>query len=676
MNIELAKAVKGELSGSKAKSYVAGLTEFHRIQGSPMMRDAAEYVRTRLKRMGADDVRLEEFTADGRRKYWTYTSTLGWHVRSAELRLVEPSERVLARFVETPQSLHTFSRGTPVEGVVAELVDVGKGASAKDYVGRKVKGRLVLATGKARDVQREAVVKRGAVGVITDSMSYEFSGVRESSDVPDAHSYQGIWPNAKDSRKIRFGFSLSKRQGEELRKYLRDGKTVRLRAKVNAGLSSGKYSIVTGAIRGATRPDEEIFLVAHLCHPKPSANDNASGSGLLMEIARTVTTLIESGKIERPERTIRFLWVPETIGTVAYLSRHTKMHSRLIAGINLDMVGEDQMRCRSTLCLDCTPDSLPSYLNDFVYSVIQRSNVEYDSMTKIGIPSNFRTTMTSFSGGSDHTEFNESTVGAPCVGLTQWPDLYYHTSMDTIDNVSEDSLRRVGWAVAVSALTLANADAGTVHEMASKASSEGMKRITDAVEKASAELLGCASDTEELRRIGELVRHHHRRVEHVVHIGARAVRSVCRLDPVSGTDAFVEGQAIALEEHGSRELTRLDQAVEAVAGRRSAEILARSRLTRPEARAKTVVPRRKFKGTLDPDTLSERLGEQKYDWYSEAESKDNSFSKKMYEVVNLIDGKRNVYDITVFVSAEYGPTDTKDVLRFLDDLKITRLVAY
>ena len=69
MSIELAKAVKEELSGSIAKSYVAGLTEFHRVQGSPMMRDAAEFVRTQLKHMGMEDVRLEEFTADGRRKY-------------------------------------------------------------------------------------------------------------------------------------------------------------------------------------------------------------------------------------------------------------------------------------------------------------------------------------------------------------------------------------------------------------------------------------------------------------------------------------------------------------------------------------------------------------------------------------------------------------------------------
>ena len=179
-----------------------------------------------------------------------------------------------------------------------------------------------------------------------------------------------------------------------------------------------------------------------------------------------------------------------------------------------------------------------------------------------------------------------------------------------------------------------------------------------------------------MRKIGEMVRHHHRRVEHIVHVGACAVRSVRRLDPVAGTDPFVEGQAVALEEHGSREMTRLDQIVETVAGRSSAKILVKSRPSKTEARARAIVPRRKFKGTLDPDMLSERLGEQRYDWYAKAESKDGNFWKKMYETVNLMDGKRSAYDMILFITAEYGSTDAKDVLRFIDDLKATGLVAY
>ncbi len=667
------RLVKDELSGSTAKSYVARLTEFHRIQGSPMMLSAAEHVRDELARIGVDDVTIEQFPADGRSRFWTYTSVMGWSVKSAELRLMEPEERLLARFDDIPQCLHTHSRGTPGGGVTAELVDVGEGLSDKDYAGRRVKGRLVLAAGPARRVHTEAVVKRGAVGVVTDALSYEFPKVRESVDIPDAHSYQGIWPDARNAGKVKFGFSLSRRQGNGLRKHMEGGKKVRLHARVDAELSPGKYCVVSATIPGSSRSEDEIFLVAHLCHPRPSANDNASGSGLLLEIARTVLSLIGSGKVERPRRTIRFLWVPETVGTVAFLSKHTELHERLVAGINLDMVGEDQELCRSTLCMDCTPDSLPSYLNDFVYSMIESVNADYDNMVKLGMVSTYRYARTPFTGGSDHTEFNEATVGAPCVGLTQWPDMFYHTSMDTIDKVSEDSLRRVGLAVTTSVLTLANADAETVHRIAGMTCSEGMKRISDAVGMAAREMTDLGGKPAEKRKRAA---HHSTRLKHIIEREVRAVRSVSRLDRAAGTDEFVRGQAAAVAEHGSRELSRLTDIISMSCGSGPTNRARRKGESSTEAQAERTVPRRRFKGTIDTDLMIRKLGEEGYEWYREMDKKDMSFSKKMYEVVNLMDGKRNLNEITDFVSAEYGPTDRRDVLRFVEDLKTIHLVSF
>src|SRR4030042_2013351 len=190
-----------------------------------------------------------------------------------------------------------------------------------------------------------------------------------------------------------------------------------------------------------------------------SAKDNASGSGLLLEIARTIKTLIESGRIQQPARTLRFMWVPETLGTVAYISAHKDVSKRMVAGINLDMVGQKQALCKSTLNLDRTPASCPSYLNDFVFNLIEQNVNEFDYPTHFGSGSTFRYRSTPFSGGSDHAEFTEATTKVPCVMLLQWPDLYYHTSMDTIDKVSEDSLKRRGWIATVAALILANATA-------------------------------------------------------------------------------------------------------------------------------------------------------------------------------------------------------------------------
>ncbi len=673
----IGKAVREELSGSVAKSYVAGITAYHRVHASPMMDAAAQHLKGILDSFGMDEVRIERYPSDGRRKYWTYVSAPAWSCKGAELRLVEPAEKVLARFADIPQSLHTYSKATPRGGVTAELVDVGKGVSGGDYRGKKVKGRLVLATGRGRAVHLQAVVKRGAVGVVTDGLSYEFQGVRESTDIPDAHAYQGIWPTAEEARKTTFGFSLSKRQGNELRKHLASGKRVSLHAKVDAELSKGSYSVLTATIRGSETPKDEVFLVAHLCHPRPSANDNASGSGLLVEVARTITTLIKAGRIPRPKRTIRFLWVPETNGSVAFLSKHPELYPRLKAGINLDMVGEDQALCRSTLIMDSTPDSVPSYLNDFVFSMIRQANAEYDPMVKLGMSSNFRFDKTAYSGGSDHTEFGESTVGAPCVAMTQWPDMFYHTSLDTLDKVSEDSLRRVGWTTAVSAITLADAGEETVHRLAVLSSTEGMKRVSEAVEKASSELTDArrsAKDSRAKAAAARLAMYQRSRLSHIARRDAAAVRSLSRLDPESGSDAFVEAQAAAVTEHGSRELERLNRVIDSAVDASASEALMRKGHSEAEERAKGIVPVRLFKGSLGHEAMPEVLGEKRCAWHDDAEKRDPMFPKKMFEAVNLMDGERDLCEITEFVSSEYTPTDINDVIRYVSDLRAARLV--
>ncbi len=674
MNVE--KLVKDELSGTSAKSFVSHLSRYHRIQASPMFHDSACYLSGELRRMGLQDIEILQFPADGKKRYWTHKTSPGWEVKSAELRLVEPKERLLATFEEIPMSLHTFSVSTPRGGVEAELVDVGAGLTEEDYRGKKVWGRLVLATGNARSVQTEAVVKRGAAGVITDTLAYEFPKVRESIDIPDAHSYQGIWPTSENARKIKFGFSVSKRQGNELRGYLKDKKKVVLRAKVVARLLPGRYDIVTATIRGSRR-DEEVFLVAHLCHPKPGANDNASGSGLLMEIARTVSASIKSGRMRRPLRTIRFFWVPETTGTVAMLATRPDIVERLVAGINLDMVGEDQELCRSTLEISMTPDSLPSYLNDLVMSVAERSAKELDPAAQIGLASTFRLRSTPFSTGSDHAEFVEPTTGVPCVSMTQWPDMFYHTSMDTIDKVSETSLRRVGWITAVTILKMADVNEDAAFYLASLTSSRGLARIAQAGEKASEELFAAREDKEKGRpaELAEMIEFHSDRIDHIVRREQTAVRSVRDLCDTALLEDFLEQQAGMLADAGRIEHEKLDGTVAAFKNTLGTKIVGHvpSGAERVSSR---LFPKRLFKGSLDWTLLRDFLGEEGFKAYKKIEEKDSKFMSKTSAILFFVDGKRSVTDIAKAVGAESGPTDLSHVLTYLRDLERMKLVSF
>jgi len=681
--MNLNKLVKDELSGVVAKSFVEQIARFHRIQASTMFHEAAEHVKNELLKIGLKDATIEQFPADGKTKYWTHTSPFGWTVKSAELHLVEPEEKLIVRYEDVPTCLHTYSKATPPEGVTAELVDVGKGTKPKDYEGKDVKGKLVLATGRANPVHEQAVYKHGAAGVITDTITYETPGVRESLDIPDAHAYQAIWPKAEELDKVTFGFSLSKRQGNQLRALLAKGKTVKLKAKIDAHLFPGKEDVITATIRGKTKPNEEIFLIAHLCHPKPSANDNASGSGLLLEIARTITALINSGKIPQPDRTIRFFWVPETMGTVAYLSQHEDMFSRFVAGINLDMVGQNQELCKSTLNLDRTPDSLPSYLNDYVFSLIEQSIKEFDRQTGFGSSSTFRYRTTAFSGGSDHAEFTESTVGVRCIMLLQWPDLFYHTSMDTVDKVSEDSLKRIGWIATVAALTLANATAETAFLLANQTASKGITRIEETFQEAAEELFKKKEDfklkdkpAELAKELAKTALRYKNKIEHVIWREQEAIRSARKLGENPELDTFIKKLCEDIASQGQQKIVRVEEILSVIARASGVKVPEELEETEAKTELKKLVPKRLFTGTLSFDILKKALGEKEYEWYQEIYEKDPQFSKKAAELVNFMDGKRSTYEILNAVSAEYDETNPEQVLKFLRDLEKAKLLTF
>jgi len=506
--------------------------------------------------------------------------------------------------------------------------------------------------------------------------------VRESLDLPDAHSYQGIWPTKEVANKVTFGFSLNKRQGNHLRELLKTKKSVKLHAKVDAKLFSGHLDVVTATITGASKPNEEVFLIAHLCHPQPSANDNASGSGLLIEIARTIQSLINSGKIAQPARTIRFMWVPETHGTVAYLYNHEDWISRLVAGINLDMVGENQEICKSTLKLDRTPDSLPSYLNDLLLNIIEQSVKIFDIPTEFGSSSTFRYEVNTHSGGSDHHEFVDSTIRVPCVMLLQWPDMFYHTSMDTIDKVSTDSLKRVGWIATVAALTLANTDTEEAFFLANETYSRGIARIEEAQRQAM-HALWHNKDNPEMRRdlpqfakeLTKTANQHKYKLEHVTEREIKAVYSVKRLTSNRELDNHIERLKGNLEDHAQQAQTRIEQTLALIG--RSAGVSVPFELEESEAEneAKRIVPKRLFRGTLYLETFRLLLGEEKYNWYQEQIEKDLDFKKKIAQIINYMNEKNSLLEILKMVSAEYTEITAEQGLKILQDLEKTKLTT-
>lgn len=462
------RAIAGELSGEQAFETARRIVDQHRIQGSTMMARSAELVLAELKAAGLE-ANLETFRSDGATKYGTFTSPLAWEIKSGELWIEKVSNDStfkpyrMSRYADVPMAVSTYSKGGTFTG---ELIDVGKGTRDGDYSGIDVAKKIVLASGYAANVQREAVIERGAAGVII----YPAAGDRPGH--PDMIRYNGLWTHADELAKASGGFQISANQYSELRELMSKG-TVSVRGSIDATLGAGKLTLVHAWIRGTQEREKEVVMIAHLDHPKWSANDNASGSGALVEVARTLGALQKRGAIAKPARTIHFIWVPEFFGTAAWISAHPEArrcgvwddprpkpskalstNACVLAGLNLDMIGEDTMKTDSQFYFTRTPDSVPSFLDALLVDVLAQTRAA-QLFAQTGTRHMWRAAVEPYAQGSDHDLLLG--LGIPASMIGHWPDWTHHSSEDRLDKVDASELLRSGVFAAAAAQWLATA---------------------------------------------------------------------------------------------------------------------------------------------------------------------------------------------------------------------------
>jgi hypothetical protein len=437
---EIVKVVVDTVSGIRAKEYVSSIASFHRIQASPGLHDAIMYLKGEIAKFPNIEVNLFEYPADGKTTISTWEAVYGWEAKTGTLSVIEPEEKLLADYTAEPISLIAHSTSTDIEG---EVVYVGKGISAEDYERKDVKGKIILTEGMARYVHHVACGKYGAAGLLT------YVPPSSKDEIASLRRYDAIWPSGEERDKTRFGFSLTQADGLKLKSWLESGKTVKVKAKVEASLKEGKTEVLSALIPGQD-PSKEFWLSAHVCHPKPGANDNASGSASLMEALRVLANLIDKGKIPRPTYSIRFLWMPEWSGTIYFIDRENEILKRCKGMLNMDMVGADPAKSGSFLNLYRTPYSLPSTLNNVVFYWMKTEASRKDDRTQGGTMTPLPFKLESYAGGSDHFMLVDSTVGIPAVMLNQNPDRFYHTSTDSIDKIDA---RQMAYATRIAVLS-------------------------------------------------------------------------------------------------------------------------------------------------------------------------------------------------------------------------------
>jgi aminopeptidase YwaD len=640
-----------ELSGKIAKDYTFDIAKYHRVQASPGFHEAAIYVQEQLKKIGLSKVAIEQFPADGKTKYWAYDAIISWRVSQAEIRMVEPENLILGRFNELPMSLATHSNSADV---TAEVIDIGDGSKDEDYSGKNITGKIALVSGGARSAHIKSV-EHGALG------SIHHPPWNRAAEYPDLVQYNGIWPDQKSRDKVTFGFSISDRQYQMIKKYLDSGKVVKVYCKTDATLYDGYLDIVNAEFTGTEKPEEEIILQGHLCHPKTSTNDNASGSGVLIEIARAIKTLVDSGKIPAPKRTIRFLWVPEINGTYAWMHGHKGSLKNILATINLDMVGEHPVTVGGPLNLTCAPDSTPSYINSLLIEMLKDVADEPRGISIEGWPYGLNYRVLGYSGGSDHVCFADQAFGIPSVMFGN-TDQFHHTSFDDASRVDSTKLKRVGVVSGGAALTIANANEGTSIELAAQTYSYANKRITETTARLISELLGIDQKND----------------DYTAKLGTRYLRGLAMLDETNRREAKAIMAAQKLSSTASSNIEMLVKQIndlveaqkgvlkavyEGMAAKTGAKILEKE--TDDVSETMKLIPKKTYEGPTRGISSDEILNEEDKKWFS-ANSMGTLFGRTTLELMNFVDGKHSVYDITIAVSLEHHNIEPSDVKRYLD----------
>ena len=210
--------------------------------------------------------------------------------------------------------------------------------------------------------------------------------------------------------KERWGFCMSERQKQQLT-------DDEYEVCIDSTLADGSLTYGELIVPGET--DEEVFFSTYLCHPS-MANNELSGPCLMTALIRYVQSL------KNRRYTYRFIIVPETIGSITYLSRHLQtMQQHVKAGFVLSCVGDDRTYSMvSTKYEDTLADRVLQNVLRFHYP----DYIRYSFMKR----------------ASDERQYGSAGVGLPVCAFCrskyhEYPE--YHTSADDLSLISPEGLQ-------------------------------------------------------------------------------------------------------------------------------------------------------------------------------------------------------------------------------------------
>jgi len=648
-------ALRDESSGAASYENLRFLTSLHRVPATPEFDQAAALMEQRAHEYGLQNVISEQFPADGKTQYGLMRAYLGWTVAAGRLWEVHPQHVLIADWATDPIRLADYSRSADVE---TALVDVGDGSRDSDYTGKDVRGKIVLADGVLSRVQELAVVKYGAAGIISDmpNQTTAWSGLNRTLV---------RWGHLEARLDSGFAFMVSRETADALRNRLRAGEQIILNAHVKAEVGPGHWTVVSAVIPGSDPSAGEIVFSCHLDHERPGANDNGSGCVTILESARILARLIGNNNLPRPRRTLRFVWGPEVEGTMAYLARHPDIRQQLRANVHMDMVGGDPFKNKSVFHVTATPWSLPSFVTDVgatLMETIRAGAADYpesgghpeaavieNRAGDQGSRNEFWADVTPYSSGSDHDDYDSSTIAVPSLYLRDWPDIYIHTDHDSLAQIDATKLRRVALLGAAAGYVYAAID--QANDMLPFLLTASQKRLADVSLKSRQLLEAAPNKSESWYEARNLIKQSL----------AREIGALHSLASFAATGFSTQAEEKLLSDQAAAIAVSIDK----LAREKGASGQWPKAPWAADPAAQRIPVRIGDFGPLtyqNDNVLLARLGQQRYSKIKLLTAGATSLISVQdqgelyaYEIVNFVNGRRSVGEIRDNVSAEYGP---------------------
>ncbi|CAI1492327.1 Putative aminopeptidase [Thermococcus nautili] len=409
------------LSPERVLKEISEIAEFHRIQGSRELVESVEMIKERLDELGVEN-RLLRSAYDGKTWHGTLASPIAWNPVRGELSYGE-------RKLTTEESPLLIMAHSPDGEAKAELLPV-----FRDEDWEKAEGKIVLVGRNWRDAYKRA----------NEAGAKAFIAYREGTG--EFYPYIGLFLTRDDLEWAKIpALAVPESVAKDMiSKSLKGGVEVSVSVQVETP-EREDLPMLYATIGEAPY----IVFSAHICHPKPGANDNASGSAMLIELARKLSEAYNDSF----RFGFAFLWIPEYHGTQAFFE--SVKPEEFYANVNLDMVAGSPDRSGSTLMLVRTPFSRFSIVSGLLEHFIGLTNRKGKSFSGSELPA-IAFKAYPYEMGSDHDIFNF--FGVPGTMPITWPDRVYHSSGDTVEKVALETIAIIGNAVLAAALTLAKED--------------------------------------------------------------------------------------------------------------------------------------------------------------------------------------------------------------------------